>query len=216
METATKLTERVAELERLLVAALAESAALRAEVKELKARLGLDSSNSSRPPSTDSPFKAPPPKPPTGKKPGAQPGRLGKFRRLAATPDKTQHIIPCSCEHCGTALTADDLVGAGFERDVVDIEVHHHTQRIVLLAGKCPKCRKTTRAKAPVGTPAGTFGPKLQAAIALLTMHGTSRGDAHRSPHRRRAQPEQSHQTDVTNGSRPSSARQAHGSGELS
>jgi hypothetical protein len=59
--------------------------ALQAEVRELRARLGQDSSNSSRPPSSDppqAPAKAERQKPPTGRKRGGQPGHRGSFRVL--------------------------------------------------------------------------------------------------------------------------------------
>jgi transposase len=50
-------------------------ASLEGEVRELKARLGQNSQNSSRPPSSDGPHvKRKPPKAPSGRKPGGQPG----------------------------------------------------------------------------------------------------------------------------------------------
>ncbi len=64
----------------------AENAALRAQIEqllqrmaELEARLAKDSHNSSKPPSSDPPFKKPPPRSlrqPSGK-PGGQKGTLG-------------------------------------------------------------------------------------------------------------------------------------------
>lgn len=53
----------------------ARVASLEEQVAKLLARLGENSSNTSKPPSTDSPFKRPPPKPPTGRKPGRTYGR---------------------------------------------------------------------------------------------------------------------------------------------
>ncbi len=56
-------------------------AELRAQVRDLKARLNMHSGNSSIPPSANPP-SAPrfPPKPPTGRKPGGQPGHKGHSR----------------------------------------------------------------------------------------------------------------------------------------
>src|SRR5436309_1167354 len=79
------LLEQVAPLRRENAALRAENAALRAEnvalqerVRELDARLGRDSSNSSRPPSSDPPRAPPRPKAPSsGRKRGGQPGHRG-------------------------------------------------------------------------------------------------------------------------------------------
>ena len=57
-----------------------EVAALRAENAELKRRLGMNSTNSAKPPSSDSPFVKPAPKSLRGKskrKPGGQAGASG-------------------------------------------------------------------------------------------------------------------------------------------
>jgi transposase len=53
--------------------------ALRAQVAELMARLGQNSQNSSKPPSSDSPFTKPAPslRRGSGRKPGGQPGHPG-------------------------------------------------------------------------------------------------------------------------------------------
>ena len=63
----------------------AEVHALRLEVAELKARLAQNSTNSSRPPTSDPPWKKrkvkrKPPKSPSGNKAGGQPGHKGRAR----------------------------------------------------------------------------------------------------------------------------------------
>ena len=79
---------------RELVAAQAELIErLTARVAELERRLGLDSSNSSRPPSSDPPWSKKPAKPRSsrersGRKPGKQPGDPGVSRSLSDTPDR--------------------------------------------------------------------------------------------------------------------------------
>ena len=55
---------------------------LKAEVAELRERLGQNSSNSSKPPSSDSPsYKPAPKREPKGRKRGGQPSHQGSARR---------------------------------------------------------------------------------------------------------------------------------------
>ena len=69
--------------ERRIAVLEAEVAAVRGEVGELKARLGQNSQNSSRPPSSDGPqVKRKPPREPSGRKRGGQPGHPGHQRML--------------------------------------------------------------------------------------------------------------------------------------
>jgi transposase len=92
---------------RLANAALhAENAALQERIHELEARLGQDTSNSSRPPSSD-----PPPAPrnrpvlPSGRQRGGQVGHRGAFRGLlpAEQVDQLMAVSPR-----GTATAAAD------------------------------------------------------------------------------------------------------------
>lgn len=74
--------ERLAKLERLVEAQAARIAVLEAENAELRRRLGENSSNSSKPPSSDSLVDraARPKDAPSGKKRGGQPGHKGHKR----------------------------------------------------------------------------------------------------------------------------------------
>src|ERR1700736_5220893 len=80
---------------------------LEAHVRELEARLGLNASNSSLPPSANPP-QAPAPvrKKPTGRKPGGQPGHPPHLReRLPPERLKeTIHFIPRMCSCCQADL----------------------------------------------------------------------------------------------------------------
>src|SRR6266568_4907446 len=88
---------------------------LRALVVELRRRLDADSSNSSRPPSSDSPFRRPPPKtsamPPEddgpARKRGKQRGAAGKNRRQVDNPDEQIGVEPLGCSGCGAGLACD-------------------------------------------------------------------------------------------------------------
>ena len=85
----------------------AENAALRERVRELEARLGQDSSNSSRPPSSDPPqAKRRPPAPPSGRARGGQPGHVAHQRALvpAERVDQVVEHRPTTCAHCAAPL----------------------------------------------------------------------------------------------------------------
>ena len=123
--TYQELVELVALQAELIKSLTAQVQALQAEVAELKRRLDADSSNSSRPPSSDSPFtKKPAPRRSsrtrTGRKPGKQNGDPGVSRSLSDNPDQLVPITPGSCNNCRASLagTASWTVE---RRQVVDL-----------------------------------------------------------------------------------------------
>src|SRR5262245_6728702 len=88
--------------------------ALTARVQELEARLNQNSSNSSRPPSTDLPGTArPATKKPSGRAPGGQPGHSACLRtRLPA--ERVQRVLrylPSHCDRCQTVLPTEPQPG---------------------------------------------------------------------------------------------------------
>ena len=90
-----------------LVALRAENAQLQAQVRELEARLGQNSTNSSRPPSSDPPETPPRPSvPPTGRRRGGQPGHPAHQRALLP-PEAVDAIVehwPARCRGCQAPL----------------------------------------------------------------------------------------------------------------
>jgi len=106
------------ELVALVRAQAAEIAALKVRLAELKRQLGLNSSNSSKPPSSDGLKKKPARRTSrlrerSGKKPGAQPGHKGQTLLQVANPDKVVDHRPEICSGCGGSLgceTAGDWV----------------------------------------------------------------------------------------------------------
>jgi len=148
---------------------------LQARVQALEARLGQNSTNSSRPPSADPPqTPPPPPRRPTGRRPGGQPGHPAHQRALLP-PERVDHSHdhwPIACRHCQAPLVADPdrEVGDPVRHQVIDVppvraEVTDH----YLHRQRCPHCGGETRAGLPPAAPGGAFGPRLQAVIALLS-----------------------------------------------
>src|SRR3954466_11793966 len=87
-------------------AALQETiAVLQARVAELERRLGLNSSNSGKPPSSDGLGKPPPRtrslREASGKPSGGQKGHKGETLRQIAEPDTTVDHYPDTCSGCG-------------------------------------------------------------------------------------------------------------------
>src|SRR6202034_192414 len=96
------------EIEELLASKDRRIAELEALVAELLRRLGLDSTNSSKPPSSDGLKKKP--RAPrslrgrSGKKSGGQEGHAGDTLRQVASPDLVVPHEACVCEHCRSPL----------------------------------------------------------------------------------------------------------------
>src|SRR5437016_328259 len=103
MDLPTEVVELIASLK-------AQVAALQAEVAELRRRLDLDSSNSSKPPSSDGLKKKPrisgSLRGRSGKPSGGQSGHKGGTLRQVANPDHMVEHTACACEHCGWTLEA--------------------------------------------------------------------------------------------------------------
>ena len=80
-------------------------------LNDLEARLKLNSTNSSKPPSSDPiGMKRRPPAPPSKKKRGGQPGHR-KARRTLVAPEKVRETFECKPDayrRCGHGLAGDD------------------------------------------------------------------------------------------------------------
>lgn len=151
--------------------------ALRAELAELRARLDQNSSNSSRPPSSDPPWK---PKPnrnrPSGKKRGGQPGHPGQ-RREWVPPDQVDarhEYLPTTCAHCQADLPpGTPLEVRTWSHQVVELpELQPRVTEHVRRACRCPACGKRTWAPLPPGISPSGGGPRLHALVAWLTGAG--------------------------------------------
>jgi transposase len=104
-----------AEVAELIASPRAEIISLRAEVSDLRRRLNLDSSNSSRSPSSDGLKKKPrivgSLRGRSGKLSGGQRGHEGGTLRQVANPDAVVRHEACACGRCGSTLDAKWATG---------------------------------------------------------------------------------------------------------
>ena len=156
---------------RALEAAVAQLAGqvatLTARVADLESKPDRNSSNTSQAPSTDGPHVKPaPPRRPSGKKRGGQPGHP-KHGRVILPPDEVVEHRPKRCGRCCTRLAGDDpdpIVDQVLELPAKLRHVIHHRRHTL----ECPHCRALTTA-APAPGAASGFGPRLTATAAYLS-----------------------------------------------
>ena len=139
-------------------------------IADLEERLNKDSTNSSKPPSTDPPsVKRRPPAPSTGKKRGGQPGHQRRARPLVP-PEQVRRVIDCKppeCRWCHQQLRGNDPEPIRHQvaevPPVVPVVDEYRLHRLT-----CPRCRTSTCAALPPGVPQGSFGPRLRAILSVL------------------------------------------------
>ena len=148
-------------------------------VEELERRLGLNSRNSGKPPSSDG-LKKPKSKRRTqsqrrksGRKPGGQPGHKGETLRRSDHPDRVEDHVPASCEGCGSSLSDAAKAGVPVARQVFDLpeprplEVTEHRAH----SRCCGHCGAVSRAAFPDGVSAPVqYGPRI-AGVAVYLQH---------------------------------------------
>jgi transposase len=169
------LLEELATLRLENAALRTANAVLHERVRELEARLGQTSANSSRPPSSDPPQTPARPKaPPSGRRRGGQPGHRGVHRALlpVAQVDEVVVVVPGRCRHCGQPLPepAGRQRGRVWRHQVVELlPLAVRVTEYQMVRRRCAQCGKRTRAELPAGVPQRPFGARLTAVIALLS-----------------------------------------------
>lgn len=146
------------ELKRLLKIALDR-------ITELERKLGLNSNNSSKPPSTDQKKNTP------GKEGKKKPSREGKSR-APYPPERVNHHIECSrthCPHCNQNAL-QQLQEAPFSWQQVELpEACAIVTQFNCLKYRCGACGLRSTGQLPAGVPFSAFGPRVMALVASLT-----------------------------------------------
>jgi len=169
------LRREVAELRRENERLRAENAALRVEVAELRRQLGKDSSNSSKPPSSDGLKRKSrivgSLRGKSGKTSGGQVGHKGDTLKRVETPDRIERHTASVCRCCLGVLTGAMQTGVE-TRQVFDlperlIEVTEHQASIY----RCASCGGETKADFPAGVAApAQYGGRIRAAAVYLNV----------------------------------------------
>src|SRR5215218_3898862 len=149
-------------------------AELRERVHELEARLGQNSTNSSKPPSSDGPGVVRPGKKPKGRKRGGQHGHRGHHRMLLP-PERIDEVVqrtPESCGHCGHSLAGAEEGRPAHVHQVVELPpIRAEVKEYRMACLRCPKCSGLTRAPMPEGVVGKHFGPRLTGLVGVLAGH---------------------------------------------
>jgi len=175
MILAPEILDLIDALRREIVILREENAALREEIADLRRRLDKDSSNSSKPPSSDGMSKPPrvagSTRGKSGKTSGGQVGHKGGTLKQVACPDFVVRHEAQACRHCLAGLTA--AMATGIEkRQVFDLpeprlEVTEHQASIY----RCQHCRGQTKAAFPEGVASpAQYGPRVKATAVYLNV----------------------------------------------
>src|SRR3954462_7022489 len=141
------------------------------QVQDMKARLDQNSTNSSKPPSTDPiGVKRKPPEPPSKKRRGGQEGHPRRTRALVP-PERVASTTDCKperCRRCGRPLSGEDAEPRRHQvAELPPIEPEVHEYRLHRLC--CSHCNTAPSGVLPDGVPSTAFAPRLHAALSVLT-----------------------------------------------
>ena len=182
-QRAVEAEQRAVEVEQRAVEAEQRVNTLTEEIEKLKkktakqsSRLGQNSTNSHKPPSSDGPEKKKKKRKSGSKrkkgnrKPGGQPGHTGNHRLVPLEEvTSVNEVIPPTCKGCNRNLSSDDTVGKPrihqvFELPKVEMEVHQYN----LHRCQCRDCGEYTLGELKPENRTGQ-GPNLTAFIGLCT-----------------------------------------------
>lgn len=150
---------------------------LQDQILELRRRVNMDSSNSSKPPSTDG-FKRPKARSlrrRSGSRPGGQPGHMGHHMRVPHEPDSVVLYHPSECEGCPNRDSCSESMFSPKEsRYVVDIELRAKvTEHRILSVNGCPMCDGVITGSFPENVSAHVqYGDSVATVVSLLNTYG--------------------------------------------
>lgn len=161
----------IAELREIVERQQRQIEELQGRVASLEAQLDKDSTNSSKPPSSDGPAERAERESSaeSSRQQGAQPGHEGHHREDVdpSEVDEIEDHKPDECRGCGRPLSGCDDDPA--RHQVTDLRVvqtvTEHRQHTL----ECDGCGAWTTAELPEGAPSSQFGPVVSAIVTYLT-----------------------------------------------
>lgn len=167
-----RFRERISHLEEELGKERHRSFVAEHRVQELEARLAKNSTNSSRPPSSDPPAvkkRTRSLRQRSGQKAGGQPRHRGTTLTQVRKPDEVIVHAPPQCRGCGESLAAGRVIGREcrqvFDLPPVKISVVEHQA----LTRRCGYCGHRTSGRFPLGVSAPVqYGPGISARAVYL------------------------------------------------
>ena len=145
---------------------------LKKRIKVLEDRLSQNSTNSSKPPSTDWPTKKRSLREKTGRSPGGQKGHKGHNLKMVDNPDSIRVHRVSTCSKCSRSL--EDVLPTGYrKRQVFDlppikVEVTEHRAEEKI----CPHCGQLNEASFPGGiNQQAQYGSRIKAILTYLNQY---------------------------------------------
>jgi transposase len=138
-------------------------------VEKLEVRNGKNSTNSSKPPASDSPYSKPKRKKTTKskRKKGGQKGHPGHTQQLLE-PTLVEPVLPERCQ-CGCSTFETDQMSPFYTHQHIELpQIQMNVEHYVLHKCTCPECGKTAKATLPHAVSSG-YGPRMCAFIAELS-----------------------------------------------
>lgn len=155
-------------LERAISDTQMQVQSLEQRVGKLEVQTRKDSTNSSKPPSSDSPFNRPERKRPKSKR--AKGGQKGHKAHQQQTlePTRVVELLPERCT-CGCQDFSNEPLQPFHTHQHIELPpIQLDITRYVLNQCKCPRCGKTVKAQLPQEAQTG-YGPRLSAFVAELS-----------------------------------------------
>jgi transposase len=166
----------IVQLEETVVRLHREVESLNKRVSELESRINQNSQNTSKPPSSDSPYNKPDKKnrKKGQRKRGGQKGHKGHQQKLMEPTVETP-LFPETCS-CGCNEFDPKSIQPYYTHQVIELpEIQMDVQHFILHKGVCEQCGEMVKAYLPEDKLTG-YGPRLSALVAEVSgIQGNSR-----------------------------------------